>query len=60
MITYIAPYAETKERLRLLGVKGESYEQIMKKRIDRSAWKERDHGWNRILEEDEFIGMDVL
>ena len=60
MTTTIAVSSETKERLRLLGGKGESYEQILNKLIDRSTWKELDNRWNRILEDDEFISMDEL
>ena len=58
--TTIAVSSETKERLRLLGEKGETYEQILKKLIDRSSWKDLDSRWNKILEDDEFISMDEL
>ena len=58
--TTIALSTETKEMLRKLGEKGESYDQIIRKLIERGAWKELDGRWNRILEEDEFIPLDEL
>ncbi len=60
MTTTIAVSSETKEMLRLLGEKGESYDDILKKLIQRSAWKKLDNRWNKILEEDEFIPLDAL
>ncbi|RLF55562.1 MAG: hypothetical protein DRN37_09090 [Thermoplasmata archaeon] len=60
MATTIAVSYETKEMLRLLGEKGESYDDILKKLIKRSAWKKLDNRWNKILEEDEFIPLDEL
>jgi len=60
MATTIAVSYETKEMLRLLGEKGESYDDILKKLIKRSAWKKLDNRWNKILEEDDFIPLDEL
>ena len=60
MSTTIAVSPETKEMLRLLGEKGDSYDDILKKLIERAAWKRLDDKWNRILEEDEFISLDEL
>jgi hypothetical protein len=60
MSTTIAVSIETKETLRLLGEKGESYDHIIQRLIEKAAWKELDNRWNRILEEDEFISMDEL
>ncbi len=58
--TTIAVSYETKEILRKLGEKGESYDEIIRKLIERSAWKDLDERWNRILKEDEFIPLDEL
>jgi len=60
MSTTIAVSPETKEILRLLGEKGESYEHIIQRLIEKSAWKELDDRWNKILTEDEFISLDEL
>ena len=58
--TTIALSSETKEMLRYLGEKGESYDQIIRKLVKKAAWKELDERWNRILEDDEFIPLDEL
>ncbi len=58
--TTIAVTFETKEALRQLGEKGESYETVIRKLIEKSAWKKLDERWNRILEEEEFISPDEL
>ena len=60
MATTIAVSAETKELLRLLGEKGESYDDIIRKLLKRSAWKKLDERWNKILDGDEFIPLDEL
>ncbi len=60
MSTTIAVSTETKETLRLLGEKGESYDHIIQMLIEKSAMKEIDNRWNKILEEDEFIPLDEL
>jgi hypothetical protein len=60
MATTIAVSPETKETLRQLGEKGESYDHIIKRLIERAAWKELDDRWNKILIEDDFIPMDEL
>lgn len=60
MSTTIAVSHDTKETLRLLGEKGESYDHIIHRLIEKAAWKELDGRWNRILEDDEFIPMDEL
>ena len=51
---------EIKEELRLLGEKGESYNQIIKRLIKMAAIKKMDERWNKILENDEFIPLDEL
>ncbi len=60
MATTIAVSTETRETLRLLGEKGESYDHIIQKLIEKAAWNELDDRWNKILEEDEFIPLDEL
>ncbi len=60
MSTTIAVSFETRETLRLLGEKGESYDHIIHKLIEKAAWKELDDRWNSILNEDEFIPLDEL
>lgn len=58
--TTVAVSQETKEMLRQLGEKGESYDNIINKLIKEASWKKLDERWNRILEEDEFIPLDEL
>ena len=60
MTTTIAVSSETKELLRLLGEKGESYDVIIRKLLSKSAIKKLDARWNRILEEDTFVSLDEL
>ncbi len=58
--TTVAVTFETKEMLRHLGEKGESYDVIITRLIKEVSWKKLDERWNRILEEDEFIPLDEL
>jgi len=58
--TTIAVSRETKEVLRRLGEKGESYDEIIRKLLSKIAWEEADRRWNKILEEDEFIPLEEL
>ena len=60
MATTISVSDETKEVLRTLGEKGETYDEIIRKLIKRSAWKELENRWNDILEKDGFIPLDEL
>jgi hypothetical protein len=60
MATTIAVSSETKETLRILGEKGESYDHIIQKLIKKAAMKELDDRWNKILKEEEFIPLDEL
>ncbi|MHA1280829.1 MAG: DUF7557 family protein [Candidatus Helarchaeota archaeon] len=53
--TTIAVSRETKEVLRRIGEKGESYDDIIRGLLSKIAWEEADKRWNKILEEDEFI-----
>ncbi len=58
--TTIAVTQETKKALQQLGAKGETYDSIIKKLLQRFAWKKLDEKWNKILAEDEFIPLDEL
>ena len=58
--TTIAITKETKKALQNLGMKGETYDLIIKKLIKRFAWKKLDEEWNEILTKDEFIPLDEL
>ncbi|MGC1120156.1 MAG: hypothetical protein WBA22_03595 [Candidatus Methanofastidiosia archaeon] len=60
MSTTVAVSRETKEMLRRLGEKGESYDSIIRKLIEEASWKELDDRWNTILTEDELILLDEL
>jgi predicted CopG family antitoxin len=59
-MTTIAVTAETKEALRRIGEKGESYDKIIRRLVKEVGWKELDQRWNHILEEDDFIPLDEL
>ena len=58
--TTVAISKETKEMLRKLGRKGESYDLIIRTLIEEVSWKRLDDRWNKILAEDEFIPLDEL
>jgi hypothetical protein len=58
--TTISITQQTKKALLELGVKGETYDNIVKKLIKRYAWKKMDERWNKILAEDEFIPLEEL
>jgi len=58
--TTIAVSHETKDALRHLGEKGESYDDIIRKLLSKVAWEELDERWNRILSKDEFIPLEEL
>jgi len=58
--TTVSLRKETKETLRRLGVKGQTYDEIIRQLIDRASVGALDARWNRILEEAEFIPLDEL
>ena len=58
--TTVAVSKETKEILRRLGEKGESYDDIIKSLIEEKKIEKLDDRWNRILEEDDFIPLEEL
>jgi len=58
--TTVAVSKETKELLRRLGEKGESYDDIIRSLIEEKRIEKLDDRWNRILEEDDFIPLEEL
>ena len=60
MGTTIAVSSDTKEVLRQMGEKGESYDHIIQRLIEAAQLKKLDARWNKILEEDEFFSLDEL
>lgn len=58
--TTIAVSVETKEMLRSIGEKGESYDLIIRKLIEEVGIQELDNRWNKILADDKFIPLDEL
>ena len=58
--TTISITQETKKALQQLGTKGETYDFIIKKLLQRFAWKKMDEEWNKILSQDEFIPLNEL
>jgi len=58
--TTIALSRSTKERLRRLAEKGETYDQVVLRLIHRAALKERDGRWNRILQEEELVPLTEI
>ena len=59
-VTTISLRKETKDMLRKLGSKGQTYDEVIRELIERASIKELDARWNRILEEEEFIPLDEL
>jgi hypothetical protein len=58
--TTISVSIVTKELLRKVGEKGESYDAIIQKLLHEANWKVLDERWNKILNTDEFIPLDAL
>ncbi len=58
--TTISLRRETKEMLRRLGSKDQTYDEVIRDLIERASIKELDARWNRILEDEEFIPLDEL
>ncbi len=58
--TTIALRKETKEMLRRLGSKDQTYDEVIRDLIERASIKNLDTRWNRILEDEEFIPLDAL
>ncbi len=58
--TTVSLRKETRELLRKLGSKGQTYDEVIRDLIERASIKELDARWNRILEDEEFIPLDEL
>ncbi len=59
-LTTISLKRETKEMLRKLGSKGQTYDDLVRDLIERASIKEMDARWNRILDEEEFIPLEKV
>jgi hypothetical protein len=60
MATTISVSGETKEILRRFGGKGETYDRIIMRHIEKANCTAAEERWNRILSEDEFISAEEL
>ncbi len=49
---------ETKDILRRLGSKGQTYDKVIRELLKKASVKGLDTRWNRILEEEEFVVLD--
>ena len=49
---------ETKDILRRLGSKGQTYDKVIRELLKKASVKGQDTRWNRILEEEEFVLPD--
>ena len=58
--TTISLRRETKEVLRRLGSKGQTYDEVIRELIEKASIRENDARWNRILDDEEFIPLDKL
>jgi len=58
--TTIAISVETKELIRILGEKGETYDAIIRRIIQKAGMQNLDARWNTILENDEFLALENL
>lgn len=58
--TTISVRKETKEMLRRLGSKDQTYDEVIRELIERASIKGLDGRWNHILEDEEFTPLDEL
>lgn len=58
--TTIAVSPSTRDLLRELGNKGDTYDDIILHLLRDAGWKRMDTRWNEILRNDEFIPLDEL
>jgi len=59
-MTTISLQKETKEMLKKLGAKGQTYDDVIRELIERASIKELDERWNKILKDEKFIPLDDL
>ncbi len=58
--TTISLRKQTKELLRQIGSKGQTYDEVIRELIEKASRTQQDARWNWILEEEEFVPMDEL
>lgn len=58
--TTISVKPETKEMLKQLGRKGQTYDDVIRELVEMASIADLEKRWNRILEEEEFIPLDEL
>ncbi|MBP7120990.1 MAG: hypothetical protein WC502_06635 [Methanolinea sp.] len=58
--TTIAVSPSTRDLLRELGNKGDTYDDIILRLLRDAGWKHMDTRWNEILRNDAFIPLDEL
>ena len=58
--TTISLRKETKDMLRKLGSKGQTYDAVIRELIEKASIKDLDARWNQVLEEEAFIPLDEL
>ena len=56
--TSISIFKETKDILRKLGSKGQTYDKVIRELLKKASVKGLDTRWNRILEEEKFVVLD--
>jgi len=59
-MTTISLRAETRDLLRKIGSKDQTYDEVIRELIDRASIKELDARWNRILEDEKFTPLEKL
>ncbi|HYT18278.1 MAG TPA: hypothetical protein VEO18_08535 [Thermoplasmata archaeon] len=58
--TTISLRKQTKELLRQIQSKGQTYDEVVRALIEKASITEHDARWNGILEEEEFVPLDEL
>ncbi|TLZ71425.1 MAG: hypothetical protein E6K14_07820 [Methanobacteriota archaeon] len=58
--TTISLRKQTKELLRQIRSKGQTYDEVVRALIEKTSFTEHDARCNRILEEEEFVPLDEL
>ncbi len=58
--TTISLQRETKEKLRKLGSKGQTYDDLIRDLIERASIRNLDDRWNRVLADEEFIPLEKV
>jgi predicted CopG family antitoxin len=57
-MTTISIRRKTKEKLRKLAAKGQTYDEVIRGLIELTSIKELEERWNRILKDEVFIPLD--